>query len=106
MGSWQDRTLSTISSALDTFVEFTVLIQEKLNIAEDELWPAGGPKTRQASNDLMHRFRDIDGEAVKQAQAFWRDPALPLRTCDSGVDPGVALAVVAPAVDVDLRVRL
>ncbi|MEU6787331.1 SUKH-4 family immunity protein [Nonomuraea angiospora] len=72
VASWNDGTLRTISSALDKFVEFMVLIQEKLNIAEEESWPTRGAKTRQASNELMHRFREIDSEAMKQARAFWR----------------------------------
>ncbi|MEV6034631.1 SUKH-4 family immunity protein [Nonomuraea sp. NPDC052116] len=72
VASWNDGTLRTISSALDKFVEFMVLIQEKLNIAEEESWPTGGAETRQASNDLMRRFREIDSEVMKPARAFWR----------------------------------
>ncbi|MFG1966316.1 SUKH-4 family immunity protein [Nonomuraea sp. NPDC049028] len=67
-----DGTLCTISSALDKFVELMVLIQEQLNIAEEESWPTGGAETRQAANDLMRRFREIDGEVMKPARAFWR----------------------------------
>ncbi|MFD1541066.1 SUKH-4 family immunity protein [Nonomuraea guangzhouensis] len=72
VASWKDGTLRTISSALDKFVEFVVLIQEKLNIADEESWPTGGAETRQASNDLMRRFREIDSEVMKPAGAFWR----------------------------------
>lgn len=70
VASWNDGTLCTISSALDKFVEFMVLIQEQPNIAES--WPTGGAATRQASNDLMRRFREIDSEVMKAARAFWR----------------------------------
>ncbi|SEH03906.1 SUKH-4 immunity protein [Nonomuraea solani] len=72
VASWNDGTLRTISSALDKFVEFMVLLQEKLNIAEKEDWPTGGAESRQASNELVRRFCEIDGEAMEQARAFWR----------------------------------
>ncbi|MFH8371293.1 SUKH-4 family immunity protein [Streptomyces sp. NPDC018031] len=70
--SWKDRSLSRISTALDSFVEFLVLIQEQLNLAERQGWPESGEEVRTASEHLMSAFRGIDGAAMAEASGYWR----------------------------------
>ncbi|MBH5334319.1 SUKH-4 family immunity protein [Streptomyces pactum] len=71
--SWKDRQTLRISSSLANFVEFLMLIQEKLNIAEDENWPESSEEASDAYEQLVHAFREIDDAAMDEAGDYWRE---------------------------------